>query len=163
TFRGDEFFLTDHVIKGLRILPGVAYLEMARVAVREALEATTEHELDRLHLSHVVWAHPLAVGEQPVSVQITLSPQECGTLAFLITHAGVPCAPEGSDQEESTELVYCQGRAELRAENADVSLESQRLDVPAVQARCPHQIGGTEIYQRYRELGISYGPAYQGI
>jgi polyketide synthase PksN len=53
TFRGDEFFLVDHVISGQRVLPGVAYLEMACAAVREALEATTEQELGRLHLSHV--------------------------------------------------------------------------------------------------------------
>ena len=31
-----EFFLADHVVKGQRVLPGVAYLEMARAAVDQA-------------------------------------------------------------------------------------------------------------------------------
>ena len=33
TFTGEEFFLTDHVVNGQKVLPGVAYLEMARAAV----------------------------------------------------------------------------------------------------------------------------------
>ncbi|WP_155985327.1 ketoacyl-synthetase C-terminal extension domain-containing protein, partial [Paenibacillus maysiensis] len=33
---GQEFFLADHVVKGQRVLPGVAYLEMARAAVELA-------------------------------------------------------------------------------------------------------------------------------
>src|SRR2546430_10668356 len=35
TFHGNEFFLADHVISGQRILPGVAYLEMARARSEE--------------------------------------------------------------------------------------------------------------------------------
>ena len=35
-FTGEEFFLTDHVVRGERAFPGVAYLEMARVAVTQA-------------------------------------------------------------------------------------------------------------------------------
>src|SRR5436305_7189238 len=87
TFDGNEFFLADHVISGQRILPGVAYLEMARAAVRMALGADATPEAGNLHLHQVVWTRPLAVGEQPVAVQITLSPQESGTLAFLISRA----------------------------------------------------------------------------
>ncbi len=36
TFTGREFFLSDHVINGRRVFPGVAYLEMARAAVERA-------------------------------------------------------------------------------------------------------------------------------
>ena len=37
SFTGDEFFLSDHVVNGQKILPGVAYLEMAREAVKRPL------------------------------------------------------------------------------------------------------------------------------
>ena len=37
SFTGDEFFLADHRVNDRRILPGVAYLEMARAAVEHAL------------------------------------------------------------------------------------------------------------------------------
>ena len=37
-FTGEEFFLADHVVKGQRVLPEVAYLELARAAVVQTLE-----------------------------------------------------------------------------------------------------------------------------
>ncbi|MCP4460813.1 MAG: polyketide synthase, partial [Cytophagales bacterium] len=36
TFTGKDFFLTDHKVKGEKVLPGVCYLEMARAAVEKA-------------------------------------------------------------------------------------------------------------------------------
>ena len=35
-FTGEEFFLADHVVKGEPVLPGAAYLEMARTAVERS-------------------------------------------------------------------------------------------------------------------------------
>src|SRR5262249_40297373 len=40
---GEEFFLADHVVRGHRVLPAVAYLEMARAAVEKA----SGNEIDR--------------------------------------------------------------------------------------------------------------------
>ena len=37
------------------------------------------------------------------------------------------------------------------------------MDLTSVQARCQHQISAASCYQRYREMGINYGPALQGI
>src|SRR5687767_11102462 len=42
TFRGDEFFLVDHQVKPARgdsqtVLPGMAYLEMARAAMEQSV------------------------------------------------------------------------------------------------------------------------------
>src|SRR6185436_20178612 len=36
-FTGNEFFLKDHRVQGRLLLPGVAYLEMARAAIAQAL------------------------------------------------------------------------------------------------------------------------------
>ena len=38
TFTGEEFFLMDHQVQGQKVLPGVAYLEMARAALTAAGE-----------------------------------------------------------------------------------------------------------------------------
>src|SRR5262249_40316588 len=145
TFSGDEFFLTDHVIKGQRIMPGVAYLEMASVAVREATSTDVVSPLSCLHLSPTVWARPLGVDEHPITVRITLAPQESGTIAFTISH-------------DDTGLAYCQGIVELQA-----PLLPPNVDLAAVQTRCQQQLSTNECYQRYRELGLDYGPAFQGI
>jgi len=170
TFRGDEFFLADHVVKGQRIMPGVAYLEMARAAVREAIGADTSpsYEKSHLYLNHVVWVRPLIVGELPVTVHITLERQDNETITFVISHEG---------QEEETEArIYCQGTASVgqaqdrrnappKGSQHGSSLHNTvpNVDLASVQARCQHQISAASCYQRYREIGMSYGPALQGI
>jgi hypothetical protein len=54
TFTGEEFFLAGHVVKGQKLLPGVAYLEMARAAVEKAAERGKEGHTG-IQLKNVVW------------------------------------------------------------------------------------------------------------
>ncbi|EJQ38405.1 hypothetical protein IEE_05046, partial [Bacillus cereus BAG5X1-1] len=63
TFTGLEFFLADHVVKGQKVFPGVAYLEMAYEAIRKA--ANSVEEPIRIGLKNVAWVHPLTVRNQP--------------------------------------------------------------------------------------------------
>ncbi len=53
-FTGDEFFLSDHVVNGQKILPGVAYLEMAAEAVKKAAAVTEKDH--SVTLRQVVWS-----------------------------------------------------------------------------------------------------------
>src|SRR6202035_4190437 len=57
SFGGREFFFEDHQIRGEKILPGVAYLEMAASAIRMAMEGA------RFSLTNVTWMRPLAAAE----------------------------------------------------------------------------------------------------
>ncbi|TMC15826.1 MAG: SDR family NAD(P)-dependent oxidoreductase [Chloroflexi bacterium] len=153
TFYGDEFFLADHQVLGQHIMPAVAYLEMARAAVQEALGDTATRERLSMDLTDIVWAHPLVVEEQPVTVHITLSPQDTTTIAFIIS-------ADAPGEEENAELVYSQGRVVLHAPRSSIP----NVDLAAVQARCQHAtLSGPECYQRIRSLSINYGPAFQGI
>jgi polyketide synthase PksN len=158
TFHGEEFFLADHVVKKQRIMPGVAYLEMAHAAVVHAIGTDPSYEVGHLHLSQVVWVRPLIVAELPVTVHITLEPQDNTTITFLISREERQERGPVPTKEEATAQIYCQGTAELRAESAHPN-----VDLITVQARCHHQVSATECYRHYRSLGISYGPAYQGI
>ena len=54
-FTGREFFLSDHVIHGVKVLPGVAYLEMARAAGKFAIGSKI------FGLKNIVWAKPIQV------------------------------------------------------------------------------------------------------
>ncbi|MBT6986550.1 MAG: SDR family NAD(P)-dependent oxidoreductase [Rhodospirillaceae bacterium] len=72
-FTGKEPFLTDHVINGAPVLPGVAYLEMARVATK----ATT--------LRNVIWAKPIIVNDDGINVEIALISHEERKVNFEIT------------------------------------------------------------------------------
>ncbi|MBZ5509495.1 MAG: SDR family NAD(P)-dependent oxidoreductase, partial [Acidobacteriia bacterium] len=114
TFTGEEFFLADHRVKtndpaGQKVLPGVAYLEMARAAMEQALPERQESTV--LELRDVVWAQPLAVNENK-QVSITLSAN------------GDEVDFEIYSQDAEQEIVHCQGLA-VRSQQA----EPARLDI----------------------------------
>jgi polyketide synthase PksN len=181
-FRGDEFFLADHVILGQHIMPGVAYLEMARAAVAVACglapggAADTTPESGTLlvgqayRLHHIVWSRPLICDPvHPSAVRIVLEAQENGEIAFLICREDEQArASRDSEsllsppqpvptEEEKEEDIYCRGIVAWDMHN------DMALDLSAVRARCPHQISASELYQHFRAQGLSYGSAFRGI
>ncbi len=150
TFTGQEFFLADHVVKGQRVLPGVAYLEMARAAVKQATGALEEDQTG-IRLENVVWVRPVVVGEQPIKVHIGLFPEDNGEITFEIY----------SDSEEAgTEpIVHSQGRVVLGSVR-----KAQVLDLPALQAQCSQStLSSSQCYEAFKVMGIGYGSAYRGI
>jgi len=144
TFTGQEFFLADHVVTGQKVLPGVAYLEMAREAVQQAAGAITEDQ-SKVCLKNVVWTQPIVVGEEPVQVHIGLYPENNGEIAYEIY------------SEE--EVVHSQGNAVLSSiKSAPI------LDIKAIRAECTQGgLTSAECYEVFKAMGLNYGPGYQGI
>ncbi|MCP4712387.1 MAG: hypothetical protein GY869_27510, partial [Planctomycetes bacterium] len=71
------------LLKGRRVLPGVAHLEMARTAADLALEssgARPDGESRGLRIRGVVWTRPIVV-EEPTDVHIALFPEKSGEIA----------------------------------------------------------------------------------
>jgi polyketide synthase PksN len=69
TFLGEEFFLADHQVENQKVLPAVAYLEMARAAVERSVPARPEAAV--LELRDTVWAQPIVVtGERQISIAL---------------------------------------------------------------------------------------------
>lgn len=148
-FTGQEFFLADHIIKGQKILPGVAYLEMVNAAVNLATRTEgMENYQNGIQLKRVVWSRPIAVTNQPVKVYIGLFPQDNGELDFEIYSQFKDAEPE----------VHSQGSAVLRAVTA-----TPTLDIAALQAQCFEKISSTQCYEGFRTIGFEYGSGYQGI
>ena len=84
-FTGEEFFLADHQVAAngnarQKVLPGVAYLEMARAAIEQALPARPEPTV--LEMRNTVWAQPIVVSENK-QVNIALLENE-GAASRLI-------------------------------------------------------------------------------
>ncbi len=138
---GAEFFLTDHQVQGEKVLPGVAYLEMARAAGQLALR-------DKVvtRIKDVVWVRPMVVKDEPVEAHLGLYPSESGEIGFEISSG----QPEG--------VVHSQGKLVV----GDVG-SPEPLDIPAIEARCPSTVKGKECYRRLREQGLTYGPALQAL
>ena len=93
------------------MLPGVAYLEMARAAIEDAWPARPAATVLELH--HTVWARPIGVRESQ-HVSIALLAQDADEIDYEIY-----------SQEAEQEVVHCQGRAVWGREPAPAALDSR--------------------------------------
>ncbi|MBC9915647.1 SDR family NAD(P)-dependent oxidoreductase [Chitinophaga varians] len=145
-FSGEEFFLRDHQVNGRKVLPAVAYLEMARAAVMEAAPLPADGYMLELRNTH--WLHPVIItGYRQVT--IALSEDENGNIDFDIC----------SQQAEETETVHCQGQVVIRRQAAQATLDLRQLQTQMQgEQLLPHTI-----YNAFSKMGIDYGPAHQGI
>ena len=134
TFTGDEFFLADHVVKGSRVLPGVAYLEMARAAL---VRARGLDDRAPLRLANVAWARPL-VADAPVSVRIDFDGD-----AFAIS---------------SGDTVHCTGTAAVHDVPAIAPVR-----VAPLRALCTSVLKAEPCYAAFRAIGLAYGPAHRAL
>ena len=150
TFTGDEFFMKDHQVKGEKVLPGVAYLEMAREAVKRASGSFSDSN-QRIQLNNVVWIRPITVSDKPIEVHIRLFPEENGTIFYEVF-------TDNPNQEEGP-LVHSQGIATLVSSEKISPLNLGDLRVKLKQKCLTPQ----ECYQAFKTMGINYGPALQGL
>ena len=167
TFTGGEFFLADHIIKGQRVLPGVAYLEMARVAVVLGLGAMAAGALEDgqtgIRLKNVVWVRPVTVGDHPVQLHIGLFPEENGEIVYRIytsPHSwGVPPINGASGMDDAKPVIHSEGSVAL------ISIHQvPTLDLAGLQAQCiQNNLSSTEVYEAFKAMGLEYGPGHQGI
>jgi polyketide synthase PksN len=150
TFTGQEFFLADHIVKRQRVLPGVAYLEMARAAV-EVAAGDWDGGQRGIQLKNVVWARPIAVGEHPVQVNIRLFPEDNGEISYEIYRQ--------SEEADAELIVHSQGSAIL-----SLATEAPMLDIEALQVQCNQgTLSSRQCYEAFSKMGIDYGLGHQGI
>ncbi|MCP4140890.1 MAG: type I polyketide synthase, partial [Chloroflexi bacterium] len=150
TFTGEEFFLKDHQVKGEKVLPGAAYLEMAREAVRQASGEFLKDNQE-IHLKNIVWARPVVVKDDPQEVNIGLFPEENGEIAYEIY--------TDSPNQEEEPLVHSQGVAVLTSSNKVPTLNLVDLQKKINQRSLSPQ----ECYEAFKSMGINYGPAHKGL
>ncbi|MCP5003310.1 MAG: SDR family NAD(P)-dependent oxidoreductase, partial [Planctomycetes bacterium] len=148
TFTGKEFFLNDHQVKGEKVLPGVGYLEMVRVAVEKAsgeIEAGTA-----IYLKNVVWAQPIVFNGSAQQVHIGLFGEDNGQIQYEVYTE--------SENEDGT-IVHSLGVAEFKVKEEIPSLDIQNLQSQMNQGTL--NAGGC--YNAFKNVGLDYGAGYQGI
>jgi polyketide synthase PksN len=139
-FSGEEFFLSDHVIGTQKTLPGVAYMEMARVAGEMAAGRPVRV------IRNLTWERPLVVGGEAKETEIALAPGG-NDVEFAIRTV----ASGGS-------ITHCRGR--LGYAVADSAPE--RLDIAAIRERCNEQVmTREELYPFLSGAGLNLGKGFQ--
>ncbi|MFP2957508.1 SDR family NAD(P)-dependent oxidoreductase, partial [Myxococcus sp. 1LA] len=148
-FTGAEPFLADHVVRGEKVLPGVAYLELAHEAVLRSLEPE-ERASASITLEQVVWVRPFIFSAETKSLALRLLREADESLSFRITSTG----PTG----EVT--LHAQGRARL----GPGGVNPVRADLRGALAACTKKVlNGDALYDVFRSIGIDYGPAHRVI
>ncbi|GFN30064.1 SDR family NAD(P)-dependent oxidoreductase [Paenibacillus xylaniclasticus] len=150
TFTGEEYFLKDHIVKGQKVLPGVAYLEMARAAVERSI-GVEENGITGIRLTNVNWIRPVAVGDEPVSAHIRLTLEEGGAISFEVYSGRI-----GSDAEQT---IHSQGNAKQIHLAHRPSLNVKHLRAGFEQG----SFSGSYCYDTFREMGMDYGPSYRCV
>lgn len=135
-YTGQESFLADHIVRQEKILPGVAYLELARIA------GTLSTRQPVVRLKNVSWLSPLKLENGIAAVCISLEPD----LSYKIYN------------QKNQELVYGGGQF-ITGESAAAGT----FDVEALKASCSRIIQGTEIYQDFKAQGLNLGTSFTGV
>lgn len=135
-FTGSEFFLSDHIVNGAKVLPGVAQLELAYKSGSMFTKETVTRMKD------VTWLSPLAVAEKSVEVLTEINPLK-----------------EGWGYEIKTQNeTFSQGK--LLTQPLPASAD---YDLVAIQQTLTRNRSADECYKLFKEMGLAYGQRFQGI
>jgi acyl transferase domain-containing protein/acyl carrier protein/trans-aconitate methyltransferase len=153
-FTGREFFLSDHVVQKRKILPGAAYLELARAAIAQSVQVArpeNDRSIQPIQFSDVLWVRPLAVTDNPVEVHVNLSGAEGGPVEYEIL----------SDSDGGAAAPLTHGSGTMHFESIAAP---GRIDLNAVRLRTAgSSLSAPQCYDLFNRLGIDYGPAHQGL
>ncbi|MFL0801984.1 MAG: SDR family NAD(P)-dependent oxidoreductase [Agarilytica sp.] len=160
-FDGREFFLDDHRVGVDRILPAVAYIEMFRAA------AALSHDSSAVYrLSHLAWSKPIMVGDmalgsEPVNVEVVLTPDNDTISIRAQVVEDVRGKVEGETEEKAEAIVHCEGTVSYVAQHREES--EGHIDVDAVLQSMHSKLDGQEIYRILHGKGLNLRAAFQGL
>ncbi len=139
-----EPFIRDHEVLGAALVPAALWIETVLAGARAlGIEGP-------LRLAAVRWLAPLALtAERPVAVELELEQLRPGVAAFRLLSAPA----------DGGQTLFCEGqlsRPEPAPFGPAVALEPLR-------AQCQETLAPLEIYRRYEDIGLSYGPTLRSL
>jgi acyl transferase domain-containing protein/acyl carrier protein/2-polyprenyl-3-methyl-5-hydroxy-6-metoxy-1,4-benzoquinol methylase len=138
---GREFFLDHHRVSGTPVLPGVAYLELARAAAEAEGFGRTG-----VTVRNVVWTRPARI-TGPTTVEVALDPQDGGFAYRITTTTGGETQTHGQGRVEPT-----------------VAAPPPKVDIAALRATCTRRtLDRAACYALYEGTEMGLGPAMRGI
>ncbi|KAF3003829.1 t1pks [Neopestalotiopsis sp. 37M] len=149
-------WLADHVIDGLVIFPGAAYVCMAAQAIMQvASERGSNTVVQTLVFSDVEFLRALVVPDSPQRVEVQLSFRPCSGASQLRFNYSVVALSEGKWHE------HCNGTVEavLAGEGSSQQIES----VCPVDQRDWAAMKVDELYVEMARDGNTYGPTFRGL
>ncbi|MGD6960812.1 SDR family NAD(P)-dependent oxidoreductase [Fictibacillus phosphorivorans] len=144
-FTGKEFYLEDHVIFGQKILPGVAYLEMARAACGLAEGQTIQS------LKSIIWASPIIVDDQSKEIYATVYPNKDSNRFEIF-----------SEDHNQNKVIHAQGMvsSQILSSNSD----GEWINIKNIKERVTETYQkGSDLYSYIKEKGLNLGDRFKAI
>jgi acyl transferase domain-containing protein/acyl carrier protein len=158
---GDEFFLRDHRVRmpsgaAVGVLPGVAYLEMARAAVADAVPELATTSL--IAFENVLWLSPFAVeAERTISIELDLIELDADEDVLEFSVFSETDAGHRTDHASGRVRFHDPGEYGFEGDAAPLDLAALR------DAMRREHWDADAVYRQYARIGIEYGPAHRGI
>ena len=143
---GSEFYLKDHIVNGEKVLPGVVYIEMARVSGELAGDKKVKK------IRNIVWQRPIKVLNDPQQAYISLSPVSSSQVDFVV---GLVNDTKNRTMHAKGELIY--------SGEVDINVPHQGIDLEAIKGRCTGNKSSQECYRFFDSIGLSYGETFRPI
>ncbi|QLE75412.1 type I polyketide synthase [Streptomyces rectiverticillatus] len=141
--------LDDHRVQGVAVLPGAAWLEMARAAAAQVSGASSGV------LTGVEFPRMLALDDAgTATVQLRVSAAEGGASVRAYARP----ADDSGRQPEWT--LHMTGTI---VPEAPAAADLPVLDLDAVRKRCPDPVAPAGFYESLGLRGLGYGPAFRAV
>lgn len=143
SYQSFEFYLRDHLVDTKPLLPGVAYIEMARAAGELA---NPNHTV--IGIKNIYWRKPMFIeGSQDCEIEL----QQNGTdVEFKISTTA---------KQEGITTLHCTGSYQY----GEPFAELPAMDIAALEQDCNQVLTHQECYDAYLKMGISYGASFRTI
>ncbi|WP_410511159.1 SDR family NAD(P)-dependent oxidoreductase [Paenibacillus sp. BR2-3] len=140
----EQFYLRDHIVADQILLPGVAYIEMARAAGEICGEAPVSAIRD------VVWLKPVVMTEDFKDLDIVLEPVEDAVHYEIFS------------TEQGNRVVHSRGLLEFAADAPAYGGGRRYFDLNEIKRRCTNRKDKQDCYQNvFKGIGFNYGPSFQ--
>lgn len=147
-FNSKYFFIRDHKVNGRNILPGVVYLEMARVSCLLAIGEKIG-SMNSIYLSDIFWMRPIVVEKSECCVRIDISQKDDGFSFYIY------------EQEFNSDIkeICCQGYFSIKTIN-----KHQKNEIIFNKERFADvRIPGNICYAFFNSIGLDYGTSFKCI
>ncbi|MBU6400793.1 MAG: SDR family NAD(P)-dependent oxidoreductase, partial [Verrucomicrobia bacterium] len=134
--------LRDHVVGGVAMLPGAAYLEMARAAAEWSQTRAPVHSI-----TGVAWSQPIQLVGEARHVDVVLRPTRDGA------------EYEVRSSTAGTSILHNRGHVHFGRPAEDVP----PVSILDILARLTTKLDRDTIYEFFATLGLQYGPSFQTL
>ena len=144
----EEFYLRDHKVGNIHILPGVAYLEIARAAGELA---DTEEKV--MIMQNILWAVPIEVGSAGKEIEIGFYSNDDSSVSYEVRSLGA----DGGE-----ESIHSQGKIVYQYTHRKID-KDQPINIEKLIDRLEEREAPSNIYDQFKSVGLNYGNTFQSI